>query len=212
MKKITVAVAGNPNVGKTTILNALAGTSLKVGNWPGVTVEKKEAFVKYKDYEIHFVDLPGIYTFEPISEDEKIAVEFLKEGNVDVILDIIDTTNIERNLLLTVELFEFEKPTVIVLNMIDEAKKLGIEIDDKFLEKLTNTKVVKTVGKTGEGIEKLLPAIVEVYEKNKKPILKYSEEIENLLLKTEGKTLREKIERLINEGKLKKEDIENERH
>ncbi|RUM30637.1 MAG: ferrous iron transport protein B, partial [Aquifex sp.] len=181
MKRITVAVAGNPNVGKTTILNALAGTSLKVGNWPGVTVEKKEATVRYKDYEIHFVDLPGIYTLEPISEDEKIAVEFLEKGNVDVILNILDSTNLERSLYLTVQLFEFEKPTLLVLNLYDEAQKLGIEIDENAFYDLIGVKAIKTIGKKGTSVEKILPLIVEAYEKEHVPNVRYSEELEGFL-------------------------------
>ncbi|HID65790.1 MAG TPA: ferrous iron transport protein B [Aquificaceae bacterium] len=181
MKKITVALAGNPNVGKTTILNAIAGTSLKVGNWPGVTVEKREAYVNFGDYTIHFVDLPGLYTLEPISEDEKIAAQFLEKGNVDVILNVIDSTNFERNLMFTAQLLEFEKPTVLVLNMYDEAQSLGIEIDEEKLSKLLNVKAVKTVGRTGFGIERIFPAIVEVYESRQIPNIRYSDELERYL-------------------------------
>lgn len=187
MKKITVAVAGNPNVGKTTILNAIAGTSLKVGNWPGVTVEKKEARVNFRDYTIHFVDLPGIYTLEPISEDEKVAVEFLESRDVDVILNVIDSTNLERNLLLTIQLLEFEKPTVLALNLYDEAQSLGIEIDTEKLSKLLNVKAIKTVARKGLGTENILPAIVEIYENNQKPNVKYSEGIERYLRKVSEK-------------------------
>ncbi|AAC07257.1 ferrous iron transport protein B [Aquifex aeolicus] len=213
MKKITVAVAGNPNVGKTTILNAIAGTALKVGNWPGVTVEKKEATVRYKDYEIHFVDLPGIYTLEPISEDEKIAVEFLEKGNVDVILTVLDSTNLERSLYLTVQLFEFEKPTVLVLNLYDEAQKLGIEIDEKAFYELLGVKAVKTVGKKGTGVEKILPLIVEAYEEKHVPRLKYSEELEEFLsevaqkyksLKAQPFTKHELIEFALRDKELQK--------
>jgi len=185
MKKvIKVAVTGNPNVGKTTILNRIAGTSLKVGNWPGVTVEKKEAYVKFGDYEIHFVDLPGIYTLEPISEDERIAVHFLTEEKPDVILNIIDTPNIERGFLLTTELLEFGVPMVVVLNMIDEANRLGIEVDKGRIEELLNVKAVKTIGRTGVGVKDILPAVVEVYENNIKPkSVVYSDELEGALSK-----------------------------
>ena len=217
-KVIRVAVAGNPNVGKTTILNAIAGTSLKVGNWPGVTVEKKEAFINYGGYKIHFVDLPGIYTLEPISEDEQIAVEFLEKGDVDVILDVLDSTNLERNLLLTVQLLEFEKPTVLALNLYDEAQKLGIEIDEKKLERLIGTKAVKTIGKKGIGVNELLKAIVEVYERKKTPRLEYSREIEEVLkkagekyksLKAEPFTKHELIKLVIGDTELLKEFEEN---
>jgi len=180
-KTITVALAGNPNVGKTTILNALAGTSLKVGNWPGVTVERKEATVPYGDYLIHFIDLPGIYTLEPISDDERVASEFLKNSPPDVILNVIDSTNPERSFLLTAELLEFEKPTLLLFNLYDEAKKLGIEIDEKLAEELLGVKAFKTVGRKGEGLEEVLPAIVRLYEEGKKPRVNYSPPFEEFL-------------------------------
>ncbi len=168
-KRIKVAIAGNPNVGKTTILNRIAGTALKVGNWPGVTVEKKSAEVKFGEYTLLLVDLPGIYTLEPVSEDERIAVRFLEEEKPDVILNIVDTPNLERNLLLTAELLEFGIPVVLVLNMTDEAEKLGIEVDSERIEELLNVKVVRTVGRTGRGVDSILPAVVEVYEGKRTP-------------------------------------------
>jgi ferrous iron transport protein B len=182
VKTIRVAIAGNPNVGKTTILNHLAGTQLKIGNWPGVTVEKKEATLRWGDYTIHLVDLPGIYTLEPISEDEQIAVRFLEEERPDVILNIIELPNFERNAVLTAQLLEFGIPTVIVLNMADEAAKLGIEIDTNRLEELLGVKAVKTVGRTGRGVREILPAIVEAYENNliPKPV-KYGDNTEKVL-------------------------------
>jgi len=181
-KVIEVAVAGNPNVGKTTILNWIAGTSLKVGNWPGVTVEKKEAVLNFGGYEIHLIDLPGIYTLEPISEDESVAVHFLEKERPDVLINVIETPNIERNLLLTTELLEFGIPTVVVLNMIDEANKLGIEVDERRMEELLGVKVVKTIGRTGVGVKDILPAVVEAYEKNliPKPVV-YGTELEEAL-------------------------------
>ncbi len=188
MKEIVVAIAGNPNVGKTTILNHIAGTALKVGNWPGVTVEKKEAYLTYGDYRLHFVDLPGIYTLEPISEDESIAVKFLEEENPDVILNVIDTPNLERNLLLTAELLEFGKPTVLVLNMIDEAKKLGIEIDTERISQLLGVEVLKTVGRTGQGVKDIVPAIIKAYEEKRVPkYVTYSERLEEALEKVREK-------------------------
>ncbi len=181
MKTIRVAIVGNPNVGKTTILNHLAGTRLKVGNWPGVTVEKKEAFINFHNYKIHLIDLPGIYTLEPVAEDERIAVGFLEGERPDVILNIVDTPNLERNLILTTQLLEFGIPTVIVLNMWDEAKRSGIEVDTDRLEELLNIKVVKTVGRTGEGVEKILPAIVQVFEEERIPKVSYSPDVERVL-------------------------------
>ncbi|PMP97193.1 MAG: ferrous iron transport protein B, partial [Thermodesulfobacterium geofontis] len=169
-KNIKVALVGNPNVGKTSILNYLVKGSLKIGNWPGVTVEKKEGHVFFQDYYITFIDLPGIYTLEEtVSEDEKIALDFLLKEDYDLILNIIETPRMERDLYLTSQLLDIGKPIILVLNMIDEAKDLGIEIDVERLSELLKTKVIKTNGRTGEGIEEIFPAIVEVYEKNIKP-------------------------------------------
>jgi len=184
MKTIKVAFIGNPNVGKTTLLNAIAGTNLKVGNWAGVTVEKKEAFVKHGDYLIHFIDLPGVYTLEPLSEAEEVATKFLEEEDVDVIVDILDAQNFEKNMFLATELLEFEKPMVFVINMLDEAEKKGIEIDTKKLSDLLNVEVVKTVAKKSKGVEELLQAIIDVYNQKKKPLyLKYHPKLEEALSK-----------------------------
>ncbi len=188
MKEIKIAFIGNPNVGKTTLLNAIAGTNLKVGNWAGVTVEKKEAFIEYKDYLLHFVDLPGIYTLEPLSEAEEIAVNFLENEDVDVILDVIDAQNFEKNMFLAIQLLEFEKPTVFAINMIDEAEKKGISIDKEKLANLLNVEVVETIAKKGEGINEVLDKIINVYEQNKKPLyLKYHPQVEQALSEIENK-------------------------
>mgnify|MGYP001772763510 CR=1 FL=1 len=166
MKKIKVALVGNPNVGKTSLLNHLAGTDLKIGNWPGVTVEKKVGKTQFQDYEIELIDLPGVYTLESaFSEDEKITVSFLKEGDYDVILNVIESPRLERDLYLTLQLIELKKPLVIALNMKDEAEALGIHIDEKRLSDLLKIKVVKTVGRTGEGVRELFPALIETFEK-----------------------------------------------
>ncbi|MGC8595467.1 MAG: ferrous iron transport protein B [Candidatus Kryptoniota bacterium] len=181
-KKITVAVTGNPNVGKTTILNHAARTNLSVGNWPGVTVERKEGFTTYRGYEIHLVDLPGIYTLEPISEDEKIAHNFLSDGDPDVVLDVIETTNAERDLLLTLELLEFGKPMVIALNMIDEAERQGVIVNTAHMSEVLDIPVVKTNGKNGDGVDKLLDAIVDVYQNQRTPkLIKYNDKFEEAL-------------------------------
>ncbi len=182
MKSIRVALAGNPNVGKTSILNHLAGTNLKVGNWPGVTVEKREGKIKFWDYEINLVDLPGIYTLEPISEDEWVAYNYITQEKPDLILNIIETPNMERDLLLTVELLEHELPLIIVLNMTDEAQRLGIEVNDKWLSELLGVRVLRTNGRTGEGVKALLTHIVEVFNLREKPkVLRYSKEVEEFL-------------------------------
>jgi ferrous iron transport protein B len=182
-KNIKVAFAGNPNVGKTSLLNLAAKTDLKVGNWPGVTVEKREGSILYKGYQIRFVDLPGIYTLEPISEDEWIAYDFLVRENPDVIVDVIETTNAERDLLLTTELLELERPMIVVFNMIDEARRRGIDVDVERSMELLNVPVIKTNAKSGEGIQELLDAIVRSAETGIKPnSLKYSEIVEKSLI------------------------------
>jgi ferrous iron transport protein B len=182
MKTILVPLAGNPNVGKTTLLNQMAGSNLRVGNWSGVTIEKKEAFARYGDFLIHFVDLPGIYTLDPVSEAEQVAVKFLTEGKVDVILNVVDATNLPRNLSLTTEVIEFGTPTVIALNMIDEASEKGIEVDEVGFSELLGVKAVKTNGRTGSGIKRLLGSIVEAYTTRSVPKPPtYSQEFEKVL-------------------------------
>ena len=207
MKSIRVALAGNPNVGKTSILNHLAGTSLKVGNWPGVTVEKREGKVNFWDYEINLVDLPGIYTLEPISDDEWVAYNYLRNEKPDLILNIIETPNMERDLLLTVELLEQELPMVLVLNMSDEAQKLGIDVKDKWLSEILGVRVLRTNGRTGEGVKALLPNIVEVFNLKEKPKpLKYSKELEDFLEKVrerENETKAELIRKLLDDERFK---------
>ncbi len=181
-KSIKVALAGNPNVGKTTLLNHAAKTNLKVGNWAGVTVEKKEGFVNYRGYDIHFIDLPGIYTLEPISEDEWIAYNFIAEEKPDVIVNVIETTNAERDLLLTTELLEFERPMIIALNMSDEAAKLGIDVDIEHTSELLDVPVIRTNGRNGNGVEQMLDKIVESAQNPRYPRApKYHEQIETLL-------------------------------
>ncbi|MCS7279360.1 MAG: ferrous iron transport protein B [Thermodesulfobacteriaceae bacterium] len=170
MKIIRAVLVGNPNVGKTSLLNHLAGSNLKIGNWPGVTVEKKEGKTYFQDFEILLIDLPGIYTLEElVSEDEKITFDFLYSKNYEVLLNIIETPRIERDLYLTTQLLDLEKPMILVLNMMDEAQKLGIEVDIKRLQDLLKIKVLSTNGRTGEGVKELLPAIVETYEQEIKP-------------------------------------------
>ena len=167
-KVITVAVAGNPNTGKTTLINAIAGTNLHVGNWPGVTVERKEATIEYSGYKIHFVDLPGTYSLTNDTAEEKIAVDFLVKEKPDIVLNVVDSTNLERNLYLTVQLLELGRPLVIALNMWDDAQKKGIQIDVKKLEKLLCSKAIPTVASKGEGVKEILDSIIEIYQKEEK--------------------------------------------
>ena len=154
----TVALLGNPNVGKTTLFNSLTGSNQRVGNWAGVTVDKKEGF--FDDFNI--VDLPGIYAMDTYSHEEKVSKEFLKNGQVDLILNIIDASNIDRNLYLTMQLKEFKKPIVLAVNMIDVAEKKGINIDYKKLEKLLNVIVIPIQASKEEGIDDLKNALKNI--------------------------------------------------
>lgn len=183
-KEIKVAVAGNPNTGKSTLINAIAGTRLNVGNWPGVTVEKKEAQFEYKNVKINLIDLPGIYSLSPYSQEEIIARDFLVHEKPDVIINVVDATNLERNLYLTVQLSELGIPIIMALNIHDEAKRKGIKIDIKSLESLLNIKVIPTVATKKEGIINLMDEVLSILSEGKQRLpysLSYGEEIEGAL-------------------------------
>lgn len=147
----TIALLGNPNVGKTTLFNALTGSNQHVGNWPGVTVDKKEGFFNSNK----IVDLPGIYALDTFSNEEKVSKKFLESGEVDLILNIVDASNLDRNLYLTMQLKEFKKPIVLLLNMNDIAEKKGIKIDPKKLEKAFNLKVIPITASKKEGLDEV---------------------------------------------------------
>ena len=160
-KELTIALAGNPNSGKSTVFNALTGARQHVGNWPGKTVEKKEGTCKYNDREIQVVDLPGTYSLTAYSMEEIVARDFIVEGKPDVVVDIVDASNLERNLYLALQILELEANLVIDLNMTDMAEARGHEVDVKALSDLLGVPVVPTVANKGEGIKELLAAIVE---------------------------------------------------
>ncbi len=158
-RRIRVAMVGNPNVGKTAILNALTGGNFQVGNFPGTTVEKKEGRGVINGVTVEFVDLPGIYGLEAYSADEEVSRKFLMEEDYDLILNVIDASNLERNLYLTLQLCNLGAPVVVVLNMLDEARKRGIEVDSRALSEILGVPVVETVAVKGEGIDELKKAI-----------------------------------------------------
>ena len=163
-KKITIALAGNPNSGKSTVFNALTGARQHVGNWPGKTVEKKEGICTFDDYEIHVVDLPGTYSLTAYSMEEIIARDFIVEGKPDVVVDIVDASNLERNLYLAVQLLELGANLVLDLNMMDMAEARDHRIDVKALSELLGVPVVPTVANKGKGIKDLLATIVKAAE------------------------------------------------
>ena len=130
----TFALAGNPNCGKTTLFNALTGATAHVGNWPGVTVDKREGVYKGGAESVNIVDLPGIYSLSPYTPEEVISRNYILDGNPDGIINIVDATNLERNLYLTTQLLETDVPVIIALNMMDEVEKQGDRIDASRLE------------------------------------------------------------------------------
>ena len=154
----TIALLGNPNVGKTTLFNSLTGSNQYVGNWPGVTVDKKEGYI---GNEIKIVDLPGIYAMDTFSNEEKVSKEFLKSGDVDLILNIVDASTLNRNLYLTTQLKQFNKPIIIALNMIDICENKGITINYEKLSKLLNVEVIPIVAGKNIGIDKISKRLKE---------------------------------------------------
>ena len=155
-RTMRVALVGNPNCGKTTLFNALTGSNQYVGNWPGVTVEKKEGTAHLGDREMTIVDLPGIYSLSPYSMEEIVARRFIVDEHPDAIINIIDATNLERNLYLTCQLLELERPMVLALNFMDEVAQKGIEIDANRLGKELGIPVVPICARTGENLDELL--------------------------------------------------------
>jgi Fe2+ transport system protein B len=155
-KKVTIALAGNPNSGKTTVFNNLTGTRQRVGNWPGVTVEKKEGNLTYQDYDLKVVDLPGVYGLTAYSLDEVIARNYIIDGKPDMVVDVVDASNLERNLYLTVQLLEMMPKLVIALNMLDVAESRGHQIDIPELSRLLGTPVVPMVASRNKGTEELV--------------------------------------------------------
>ncbi len=192
-KKIRIAIAGNPNAGKTTIFNALTGSNQHVGNYSGVTVEIKEGKLSYKNYSIYIYDLPGTYSLSAYSLDEVVARDFIIDKKPDLVVDVVDATNLERNLNLSMQIEELDVPMVIALNMWDEVEDKNINIKTKLLSDLIGIPMVKTVGRRNEGLTDLLDAIIATVEKERDKTIKkekirvnYGEELETEIKKLEN--------------------------
>ena len=188
---IKIALAGNPNCGKTTMFNALTGANQYVGNWPGVTVEKKEGKLKGKKgkgEDIIVTDLPGIYSLSPYTLEEVVSRDYVLKENPDVIIDLVDATNIERNLYLTTQLIETSVPVVIALNMADLLEKRGIKIDTKRLSMLLDCPIIETSALRGEGLDKLIDEAVKVAKSSKVDLPKeiFSKDMEAAIDEVKG--------------------------
>jgi ferrous iron transport protein B len=163
MKKI--AIVGSPNVGKSVLFNALTKRYVTVSNYPGTTVELSRGNTKIAQREYEIIDTPGMYSFSPITEEERVARRILFEERPDVVIHVVDAKNLERMLSLTLQLIEASLPTILVLNIMDEAKKEGMVIDSKSLEKELGIAVVETVSILGKGIEELKKRIADYGER-----------------------------------------------
>ncbi|MFL6560600.1 MAG: FeoB small GTPase domain-containing protein, partial [Bacillus sp. (in: firmicutes)] len=175
-----IALIGNPNTGKTSLFNNLTGSYEYVGNWSGVTVEKKIGV--FKNNIGHLIDLPGVYTLNPLSKDEGVVTSFFLNESVDRLLNILDASQLERNLHLTLQLLEFDKPALIGLNMIDVANKRGIQIDAAKLSNLLGVPVVPVVARSGKGCDKLVDVIsTKSIQPAKKNLVYYGKEVEEVI-------------------------------
>jgi ferrous iron transport protein B len=183
MKPIKIVLAGQPNVGKSSLINAMSSSNLKVGNFSGVTVEHTKICFEHHCHKIDMIDLPGTYSINGFSQEEKVAKDYLLNEEYDVIINVLDSTHMTRNLLLTMELLNLNKKMVIALNMYDEAKKEGIVIDTKQIEAITGIPTIAVSANTKEGIDELLDTVHQIYDNPKRipSAISYSDVIEEEL-------------------------------
>jgi ferrous iron transport protein B len=185
-RKLTIALAGNANVGKSVLFNNLTGLHQHIGNWPGKTVERAEGTLHFKGYTIDIIDLPGIYSFSTYSLEELVSRKFIAVERPDLVINVVDASVLERNLFFTLQLIELETPMIIALNQMDMAKRKGIEIDVTKMEELLGTSVIPTVAIKRTGIFQLLEKAIEMVEKDEKTKpseVKYGKEVEDRIAK-----------------------------
>ena len=193
IRVINVALLGNPNCGKSTLFNYLTKSHQHVGNWPGVTVEKKEGTVKYKNFRINITDLPGVYSLSPCSFEEIITRDYLLENEVDVILNVLDSTNLERNLYLTTQLLEFNKPVILALNMVDLLKEKNIEIDLKKLQSYLKVPIVPICANKGTNFESMIDSIINFDSKRTYQNKIYPENISKVISNIEKVLIKDNV-------------------
>lgn len=188
LERKSIALGGNPNSGKTTFFNALTGSRQHVGNYPGVTVDKKEGFVTKNGVELHIVDLPGTYSLTAYSEDELVARNYLAESKPETIINVVDASNLERNLYLTIQLMELGIPVCIALNMVDAAENIGVTINAKKMSQLMQIPVIPTIARTGKGIDDVISATLKLSNKKEGKnsfFISYGDDLDNTLREME---------------------------
>ena len=177
--KINIVLAGQGNSGKSTVFNYLTGLHQHIGNWAGKTIEKAEGTLFYRDHTIDVLDLPGIYSLTTVSEEELISRSYIIKQNPDWIINVVDSTNLERSLIFTLQLLELERPVIIALNMTDLAKRKGIAVDVKKLQNILKVPVIPTIASRGSGLTKLVDKAIDLKtDKSVRTIHKYGKEIE----------------------------------
>ena len=184
---LRIGFIGNPNCGKTTLFNAFTGAKLKVANWPGVTVEKVEGAMKYHGHEFKLVDLPGTYSLTSYTMEEQVSRQYILSDEVDVIIDVVDASALERNLYLTLQLLELGKPVIMALNMMDIVEERGMEIDlHRLPEMLGGIPVVPVSARKRTGLDVLMHAVVHHYEEGPQGVVvRYDDALEEKISQIE---------------------------